>query len=631
MEFDPEFFMSEVTAALAHVSPQYREPGEYPVEEDSIGLPPRNSAQEASETRITPPRARRDSTETLEVFTSNEDVNNDDLMEEQDGIPGYFQPDLDMTTAIQSSCPWLFPTEPSRPTQTDEDVSLDGRLMSSERLDLVPSFYTYTVKSCLMPIRRVQHELVTLYFQYIHPMFPVVDEAYFTEIHRKYRGQEQFMSVLDFVIYQAILAAGFGHLSEAQLQRTPYRSVHEGQEAQFDLVKARYWSQPTSDPVTLTQVCLILSLWSPGASGVQNNSYWINMAFKHANAGELWKSQPATANGRPCRRRLIWWCCIVRDRVLALGMRRPYRLHKAPFEEDLISQLDFGLEARSPSSTVDMQSKQTAILAFIWLCKLSEIMAAIAIFQQRTRFSRAWNGDSIGNSMSELDEVRIFDRDLSKWKEDFEGDASDVILGHGNQDVPTPVSILRIVCNSLVAVLYQPYLHLSWIDYPSGSQDKIDPLQRMKEGSQEVESSVIGLISNKKSDALPNWLVSWVMLPVAVYYVNQHAKLNPSPDKVLLPFLNRFMRRTTGAQVLFLILTMATKEYLQRLNDSKKADAAKLGRRIAPSPLTHQLDLPAVSNANSTSYTSHTGNRIVEAKMLAHVTKALDFALELRC
>ena len=94
--------------------------------------------------------------------------------------------------------------------QLDKDASLDTGLMSSERLDLVPSIYTYAIKACLLPIRKVQHELVTLYFQYIHPMFPVVDESYFMEIHRKYRGHEQFMDPKDFVVYQAITAAGFG-------------------------------------------------------------------------------------------------------------------------------------------------------------------------------------------------------------------------------------------------------------------------------------------------------------------------------------------------------------------------------------------------------------------------------------
>lgn len=125
-----------------------------------------------------------------------------------------------MSTAIMASRL----LHPSRVfPQFDKVISLETGLMSGERLDLIPSFYT-----CLLPIKKVQHELVTLYFQYIHPMFPVVDECYFMGLHRKYRSH--YVHCLSLLII-------LQYLSEVQLQRSPYRSVHEGQEAQFDQVK----------------------------------------------------------------------------------------------------------------------------------------------------------------------------------------------------------------------------------------------------------------------------------------------------------------------------------------------------------------------------------------------------------
>lgn len=135
---------------------------------------------------------------------------------------------------------------------------------------------------------------------------------------------------------------------------------------------------------------------------------------------------------------------MVRDRVLALGMRRPYRLHKDPFQESLISELDFGLEATSPLYT-DIQSKRIAIMSFIWLCKLSEIMAAIAVFQRKNRFSRDWDADGIGISTSELEQVSVFDQDLKDWKDAFEAAAIDM-AGRKEKDDAVPFIILRVVC-----------------------------------------------------------------------------------------------------------------------------------------------------------------------------------------
>ena len=109
-----------------------------------------------------------------------------------------------MSTALLALGPCVSSTESS------SFVPLPLRPVLDERLDLVPNFYRYAVRACLLPIRRVQHDLVSLYFQYIHPLFPVVDENHFNEIHRKYMGQEELLDPSDFMIYQAIMAAGFG-------------------------------------------------------------------------------------------------------------------------------------------------------------------------------------------------------------------------------------------------------------------------------------------------------------------------------------------------------------------------------------------------------------------------------------
>jgi hypothetical protein len=93
-----------------------------------------------------------------------------------------------------------------------------------------------------------------------------------------------------------------------------------------------------------------------------------------------------------------------------------------------------------------------------------------------------------------------------------------------------------------------------------------------------------------------------------------------------VPCLNKFMRRTTGAQHMFLILIKATKESLQRfdtrtnISDQPCDPSAIFGRSIAPSADRFEdvEDLPSKA-------------RLTEARILASVTRALDVALELNC
>jgi hypothetical protein len=247
--------------------------------------------------------------------------------------------------------------------------------------------------------------------------------------------------------------------------------VHKGQKEQFDQIKvclitdsvemtlansndkARYWSQDIADPVILTQISLLLSLWSPPNPGHQNNSYWLDMAFRHANEATLWESRSDYTH-KSCSLRVLWWCCVVRDRVLAIGLRRPHRLHKVPSEVAVISEQDFGSEEVAPFYT-DIGSKRMEILAFIWLCRLSEIMAAIAAFQNRINFDRDWNGAGSGDNSAELEDVILLDRRLDSWRASFEIAVHEATVEDDNhRPVPVSVSILYIL-HWLVSIILQ--------------------------------------------------------------------------------------------------------------------------------------------------------------------------------
>ncbi len=128
-------------------------------------------------------------------------------------------------------------------------------------------------------------------------------------------------------------------------------------------------------------------------------------------------------------------------------MRRPHRLHKASFDSHVIDESDFGLEAKYPSY-IDMESKRVAMLAFIWFCKLSKIMARIAVVKGRHRFERDWNGGEREEGIEEgLKEMDGFERELRGWLEGFEGAVEDAlgISREVEQSVPVTVSTLRII------------------------------------------------------------------------------------------------------------------------------------------------------------------------------------------
>lgn len=96
------------------------------------------------------------------------------------------------------------------PIIQQERVNIQHFMTKNLRSIYDPDFsaYTWSVNVCLRPLRKVQDELISLYFRHIHPTFPVVDEHQFTVMHHKYKQHEQYMERSQFLIYHAILTVG---------------------------------------------------------------------------------------------------------------------------------------------------------------------------------------------------------------------------------------------------------------------------------------------------------------------------------------------------------------------------------------------------------------------------------------
>lgn len=132
--------------------------------------------------------------------------------------------------------------------------------------------------------------------------------------------------------------------------------------------------------------------------------------------------------------------------MLSLGMRRPNRLQEVENLRGIIGEGDFGLEATFPSH-MTVQSKRKSIAIFIWLCKLSNIMAELAHFQRGIQFERDWNTSGTGGSIteSEFHQVLTFDKRLHSWRKDFEAVVKASSRGPPPDDNNTGVYILRLI------------------------------------------------------------------------------------------------------------------------------------------------------------------------------------------
>ena len=85
-------------------------------------------------------------------------------------------------------------------------------------------------------------------------------------------------------------------------------------------------------PIATAQAALLMSFWSSPYGGTKNpNTLWLGRAIHHAkeaNADRFWSLVPDSLvqDKQANTLKRLWWCCIIRDRILALAVRRTLQI-----------------------------------------------------------------------------------------------------------------------------------------------------------------------------------------------------------------------------------------------------------------------------------------------------------------
>ncbi|RFU32975.1 hypothetical protein B7463_g3359, partial [Scytalidium lignicola] len=255
-----------------------------------------------------------------------------------------------------------------------------------------------------IPPKPLRDDLVVLFFKYVHPVCPIFDEVQLHDCYYCNGDDASFLKIVSPLEFQAMMFAASLHLNDQQIRKTRYISTYQCHGSLFKIAQTTYHACQNASPIVLTRAAILLSYWSPYSSEQQTNSYWIDQAFTHAVTACLHKQQPCTPSETHDRRKLIWWSCLVRDRIIALGLRRFHLLHKEVPNCSLPSLDDFGLEVFD-SRFVGIPCKLQYINNFIIQCELSQVMARISRFQEQRIYTAKSADPKSTISHSELQEV----------------------------------------------------------------------------------------------------------------------------------------------------------------------------------------------------------------------------------
>ncbi|KAF4438947.1 hypothetical protein F53441_12681 [Fusarium austroafricanum] len=224
-----------------------------------------------------------------------------------------------------------------------------------------------------VPTREALDEFVREYFLHVHPGLPLLDEALFWDTYIRPR-QSCCKSSLSLFVFQAMLFASCSFLPFSTLQSLGFTSVRSARDTYYRRAKLLYDLCGERSLVPSSQGALLLSYNGTMKDQKRINSIWLATAIHLALAAGA--DQFHTSSDRNSRAtnelKRLWWCCIVRDRILPLGVRRQLHIMSLDLAQEnyLLTEQDFAHEIKE-SRVYSPKTKRTLVQLFITLCELA--------------------------------------------------------------------------------------------------------------------------------------------------------------------------------------------------------------------------------------------------------------------
>ncbi|KAL2430662.1 hypothetical protein ABEF95_012376 [Exophiala dermatitidis] len=505
------------------------------------------------------------------------------------------KPEIDMSTALS-----LCRTRSEDSAGSDQFARGADHHLDSVYDEFLPNLYTNQRGPSEPPIltdvppaliqelgrilpRALRDEVVVLYFRHVHPLCPIVDEFEFARIYRECEREEDLFSRFDVMLFLAMMFVAFAHVGNSALEMSSASTVVAGQKALLEHVKSLYKNSSTyTNQTTLTCTCLLLSYWSPFDLDTQVNSRWVHRAFFHARQARL--GDPDFDSGTMfSRRKIIWWSCVLRDRLVSVGLRRLHRLHKIESRWGPVTTADFGAEAVCPQF-MGVESKRVMMSAFIWMCNLIPLICGIGTFHANRKFQWEWRDVSSANHdllLEELMQCSAYESQLKEWKTRFKQELGFAMVKESAEMSRVPLRFPQLVNLSLFAALYRPYLKCNLHESPLGVRFRTLAATKVKEASAKVVKTVHQIFSESKVEHVPLAVTAWIALPLAVCEVDWHATggqsscLTVSQRSEIMISLNALAERLCGVkptyQLLSWVATLASSQESSHVRATKRA------------------------------------------------------------
>ncbi|KAF5988645.1 cutinase transcription factor 1 beta [Fusarium bulbicola] len=409
-------------------------------------------------------------------------------------------------------------------------------------------------RNCLsVPTPDALDHFIREYFRHVHPGLPLLDEAQFWAV---YSGDKMpygrptislfLLQAMLFTSCSAIRPFFNGEVSWIYLQAQRKRELlSSGQ----DICSG-------SDLVSNAQGALLLTYYATMRDRARTNSILLATAIQYAQGAEAdqFHKRPDQDSDMTNRLKRLWWCCIVRDRILPLGVRR--QLHITSINPTLyhLTERDFAKEIHG-SQVYSSQNKRSLVQLFISLCELAIPFTSVV----QTVYGMGQSAvdtiaPMIDNQEQIKESIRFCEASLDNW------------FDKATIQFPTPAGItstekslvlytnlMYIYYYSARVALYQYEAFVVSLTSPGAGMDG-----KLHQTRLQLEDATLGITDNLKelvqlkvARFLPISITAYAALPLVLHILDVKLAKLPSQTARKQGRLNIYMETMKGLENLY--------------------------------------------------------------------------------
>lgn len=210
--------------------------------------------------------------------------------------------------------------------------------------------YLEAVGVTILPPRQCQDGLLNLYFSYVHPLLPLIDQNVFSERYAQGTESRLLMQAICIVASKHADAESYLYLGDDPRKMGPREFSHR----LYNAVIAGIEAKLEKNRVVLIQILALISLHCEGPDGAEQASMHLAQAIHHAHTfglqfGHQWKNQKSDDQENL---EDLFWCLWSLDKINACMNGRPLLMHE---RDNSLTKLPTDPEKRSSPFGVWLQ------------------------------------------------------------------------------------------------------------------------------------------------------------------------------------------------------------------------------------------------------------------------------------